>query len=298
MAGKLFPAAAMSQKKWKGIVDPALQRALGAIKQERFPHALLLVGPRGMGRELLAVELASMLVTGKDPWSKSSEASRLRAGKHPDLQLVTGEGKKDRIRIDSIREIVRSAAGRPFEGRKRVWIFDGAETRLEGHAANALLKVLEEPPDHVVFLLLAENPQALLPTILSRCFELRLPGVVGVLSMEGTGEETPPEVSHRSVGKRKAPEFMNRLRKGLARVLQGDTLTAIRMAGVLGGLEFGAEICAAAALEMAAENPGDGGSELSRIAVELLEADRRIRAFSLKPERQILSILLRAGRGR
>ncbi len=296
MAGKIFPPAALSLKNWKKLVDPALQRAWGALQMDRFPHALLVVGPPGMGRELLATELACSLITGEAPWGKSQAANRLRMGTHPDLQVVAGEGKKDRIRIDTIREIVRSASGRPFEGRKRVWILDSAESRLEGHAANALLKVLEEAPAHVVFLLLAENPQALLPTILSRCLELKLPGLVGVAAMTDGVGEAPPEIAHRSIGRRDMAELIGKLRQALPRILEGDALEAVRMAGLLGGLEFGVEIGASAAMELAAEG-AEGAGDLAHLAAELMEADQRIRALNLKPERQILSILLSVVRG-
>lgn len=291
MAEQIFSPAALKVKKWKKLVDPALQRAWSALQANRFPHALLLVGPPGMGRELLAQELACSLITGEAPWTETPAHRRIRTGMHPDLQVVVGEGKRDRIRIDTIREIVRSVPGRPFEGHKRVWILDGAESRLEGHAANALLKVLEEPPSHVVFILLAENPQALLPTILSRCLRLRLPGVVGVAGSNGGSDETPPEIAHRKVGRQDMTELVGRLRQSFPLVIQGDVLEAIRTAGLLGGMGSGAEIAASAAMELAAEGVY-GGDILADLAVKLMEADQRIRAFSLKPERQILSVLL------
>lgn len=296
MGDKIFPASALSTRKWKALIEPALKRAWEAIQAERFPHALLIVGPPGMGRELLAQELACSLITGEAPWGKSPAADRLRTGTHPDLQIVAGEGKKDSIKIATIREIVGSAAGRPFEGRKRVWVLDSAESRLEGHAANALLKVLEEPPSHVVFILLAENPQALLPTILSRCLKLKLPGVVGVAARRDSVGEAPPEIAHRSVGRKDLSEVLGKLRRSLPGILEGDRLEAIRTAGLLGGLEFGFEIGASAAMELAAEG-AVGDAALAQLAARLLEADQQVRAFTLKPERQILSILLAAAGG-
>lgn len=295
MTKRLFSTSVLSEKRWKSVVDPVLQRAWLAQKAGRFPHAVLLTGPRGMGRELLAVELASTLVCDQAPWSRSPESRRLRAGHHPDFKLVVGEGKKDIIKIDRVREIIDQVAGRPFEGRRRVWLLDRVESRLEIPAANALLKVLEEPPAHVVFLLLVDNPRALLPTIVSRCSELKLPGPLGVAALQGPKEGLPPEISHRSMAG-KGDELMAGVRSSMIRIFEGNTMAALHLAGVLGGLEFGFEIGAAVAVELGAEQSGVGDDYL-KLATELLRMDQLVKAFSLRPQRQLTSIFLQAARG-
>ena len=160
-------------------MEPALKRLLGARDRNRLPHAVLMIGPPGLGRELAAVEAAVLLTcegTGA-LWAGGGCADRVRDGVHPDVQAVLPTGAKQIIKIDQVREVVKSAAGRPYEGERRVWIFDGVEAdRFEAPSANAFLKTLEEPPAHAVFILLAANPSAVLPTILSRCQQLALPG--------------------------------------------------------------------------------------------------------------------------
>jgi len=296
MVQQLFSKAALSRQKWSELINPVLQRAWRADKEGRFPHALLLTGPEGMGRELAALEICAMLVCGGKPWSATPESRRLRSGAHPDFQIVAGEGKKDIIRIKTIREIVSAVPGRPFEGKRRVWLLDRVEQRLEPSAANALLKVLEEPPAHVVFILLADNPQALLPTIRSRCFRLSLPGVVGIAASE-SGEGTfPPELFHRLRGKKKAGELVEEIRLLLPEVLGGDTAKAFQLAGILGKQEYGTETCAAVAMEMAAQDKM-GAEQLILLAMELLKVQPKIRVFSLNSERQLLSIFLKMARG-
>ena len=183
-----WAADALDRDRLKGFVDPVLDRVEHACEVGRFPHALLLVGPAGLGRELAAVEISVMLTCrgGDRPWSDGSCAGRVRSGSHPDVVAVLPQGASQQIKIEQVREIVDGAAARPYEGEHRVWILDGVEaSHLVPAAANAFLKVLEEPPDHCRFLLLAANPTAVLPTIRSRCQQLSLPGPAEVASRLG-----------------------------------------------------------------------------------------------------------------
>jgi len=296
MNDQFFPKPALNTRRWKNLISPVIERCHHAIRKDRFPHSVLITGPMEMGRELAAVEIAAMLITGQAPWSNSPETSRVRQGIHPDLTVLFGQGKKDTIRIEAIREVVRSAPGRPFEGLRRVWVLDRAENSLETSAANALLKVLEEPPDHVVFLLLADNPQSLLPTILSRCSRLKLPGAVGIASQSTTPGGIPPEVIHR-VGSRKGmPELLEEIRDSLVKILAGDRMEALGLAAKIAEKKNAMEFCAAVGLEMAAE--GDSRSEEAiRLAQELLRCDQLCRSYSLKRQRQMASILLKKAEG-
>jgi DNA polymerase-3 subunit delta' len=94
----------------------------------------------------------------------------MASGNHPDLVVVEREGQF--IRIDTIRDLQRRLRFRPLEGRRRVIVIHEAET-MRTEAANALLKILEEPPPDNLFILTAPDPTALLPTIASRCLCLR-----------------------------------------------------------------------------------------------------------------------------
>ena len=232
------------------------------------------------------------------PFAQTMVAGRIRQGLHPDVVVPQGEGAKGLIKIEVIREIVKQAPGRPFEGRNRVWIIDGVDRRLEAGAANALLKVLEEPPAHVRFLLLAANPQAVLPTIRSRCARMMMPGIVGSAGVLGQ-DETPPEVAvwmDRDPG---GAAVYERGLNGLQKVVQGDVQMAIRLSTLFGGLDGGLELLAAAALESAASDGAWEGSEAcAGIAAELLSSQKITKVLGLRPERQILSCLLKWGTGR
>ncbi len=302
MSGEIstFPEAALDRERWGANVDRVLERVVLAMENDRFPHALLLVGPEGLGRELAAQEIAVMLVseTGTQPFAQTPVADRIRKGLHPDVVVPQGEGAKGLIKIDTVREIVKQAPGRPFEGQARVWIIDGVDRRLEAAGANAFLKVLEEPPAHVRFLLLASNPQAVLPTIRSRCARMMMPGIVGSAGILGEGT-TPPEVAVWVDLDSGVAELFERGVAGLQKVVQGDVQTAIRLSTLFGAVDGGIELLTAAALELAAGDASwEGAEACSGIAAELLSAQKPVKILGLRPERQILSCLLKWGTGR
>ena len=150
----------------------ALRRALAGA---RLPHALLITGPEHVGKMALAVDLASALnCTGDEkPCGECAGCSRTRRGLHTDvhvvgLQMAAGGRSRTLIGVDQVREVQREAALAPFEGACRIIVFHGAELMSE-EAANSLLKTLEEPPPGVYLLLLTPKPEALLPTVVSRC---------------------------------------------------------------------------------------------------------------------------------
>ncbi|MDW8140842.1 MAG: hypothetical protein RMJ90_00935 [Candidatus Bipolaricaulota bacterium] len=130
-------------------------------------QAYLLVGhnPAAFARELIA-KLYCPHRCGS-----CSHCHKLQTGTHPDLVWVTKAGK--RISIDQIRELQQQALYAPLEAPKKIYVLEGVED-LSLEAANSLLKILESPPDFLVFLLLART-QNLLPTIVSRCQVIKLP---------------------------------------------------------------------------------------------------------------------------
>jgi DNA polymerase III subunit delta' len=152
-----------------------------ALSQGRLPPALLLSGPEGVGKRTLAVEAARGLLCDKgpgEPCNACRTCDRTSRGIHPDLIVVvpetaTGFLARETIKIEHIRDAVREILGLPFEARARVVILDNAQCMTE-QAMNALLKALEEPPATSHLVLVTASPQALLPTIRSRCQTLRL----------------------------------------------------------------------------------------------------------------------------
>jgi hypothetical protein len=291
-----FSDAALDRSRWGELVEAFLQRIALARDRDRFPHALLLVGPRGLGRELAAVEAAVMLACDgePDPWSVSSCAERVRSGSHPDVRAVLPQGKARKIKIDQIREIADEASARPYEAQCRVWILDGVESAgLVPAAANAFLKTLEEPPGHVRLLLLADNPGAVLPTIRSRCQQLSLPGAA-VVAGGDLGEGVPPELAAQVLAGVKLDGVLAEVRSALEAGISGELRHLLRLPYLVGDKINPFEVVAAVATEMATAGPDAERSEdFIRLAADLLATDRRRRALNLSSDRQLVSCLLR-----
>src|ERR1700693_566426 len=172
--------------------EAALRRL---FERDRLPHALLLAGPRGIGKATLAFRLARFVLArsgdelgpallgeaageGLAVSSDSGVFRRVASGGHADLfTLERGYDRKGRLRtvitVDDTREIADFLHLTSAEGGWRVVIIDGADAKKQS-AANALLKILEEPPKRALLLLVAHSPGQLLPTIRSRCRRMNL----------------------------------------------------------------------------------------------------------------------------
>jgi DNA polymerase-3 subunit delta' len=151
-----------------------------SVRRESLPPSLILAGHAGVGKRLAATATAQALNCIAPLFSSDIEldacgvcaaCARIARGVHPDV-LVVEPGDNGSIRIEQVRDVVDRAGYRPFEGRRRVVIFDEAHA-LVAPAQNALLKTLEEPPPSSVFFLVTSRPDLLLPTVRSRCPVLR-----------------------------------------------------------------------------------------------------------------------------
>ena len=145
-----------------------------AAKEGLVSHAYLFSGPDGVGKKLMALEFAKTLncASGEDSTAieqcECGSCRKVERGIHPDVVLVEYQGVSD-IKVDQIREGVEEKLFlKPFEGAHKIVIVDESE-RMNRSAQNAFLKTLEEPPPNSVIILLTSRPQALLPTIRSRC---------------------------------------------------------------------------------------------------------------------------------
>ena len=146
-----------------------LKKALG---QDRLAHSLLFSGPEGTGKRLtalaLAMELNCAAPEGGEACGSCPDCRQISKSVHPDVSIISPEGKALEIRIDQVRSIRADMHLKPVRGGYRVFILDKAE-RLNSESSNALLKILEEPPEQSLIILLTAEPYSLLPTITSRC---------------------------------------------------------------------------------------------------------------------------------
>jgi len=158
-----------------GFNDIAGQRVIveslkNAVKNNMISNGYIFSGPKGCGKKLIAF-IFSMAVncageTVGKPCGSCSSCIRMKSGNHPNIEVVRPTGMS--IKIKQVRQIVGDTARKPFEIGYKVVIIENAE-KMTHDAQDAFLKTLEEPPENTVFLLLAENHNLLLPTIVSRC---------------------------------------------------------------------------------------------------------------------------------
>ncbi|MFA5162161.1 MAG: DNA polymerase III subunit delta' [Elusimicrobiales bacterium] len=167
----------------------ALARIKSAVDCGRTPPAWLFFGPAGTGKMLAAVETAKALLC-ENAIAKTADGScgecpaclRVPKGAHPDAVIVNRDfqaqlrdedaGEQKHLRVDTVRRALEMAQQKSVSGGWKVFIIDGAETMQEA-AQNALLKLLEEPPPQMLWILLAVKREDMRPTIVSRCQPVR-----------------------------------------------------------------------------------------------------------------------------
>ena len=160
----------MSFKNIKGQ-GSALKFLKGSLENDRISHAYIFLGPSGVGRKLTAVNFAKAVncssASGQDSCDICQSCRKIDSSNHPDVLILKPEKESSAIKIEKVRELIKDIGLKPYEGRKKVYIIDGADL-MKHEASAAVLKTLEEPPTDAVMILLAENLGSLLRTIVSR----------------------------------------------------------------------------------------------------------------------------------
>lgn len=156
--------------------DNAVKFLVNCVESGRIPNAFLFSGPEGVGRALAAKALvAALFCRGTEghggPCGSCPVCRRVEALQHPDLLWIKPE-KNKLISIDEIRKAKNSLALKPYEAPFSVCVIEDAHM-MRQEAANAMLKVLEEPPSGALLILISGKRELLLPTVVSRCFEVR-----------------------------------------------------------------------------------------------------------------------------
>ena len=259
------------------------ERAIGAIRSGlasgRIPNGWLFAGPRGVGKFTAAVATAAAVNCGPaeggagdggglfggggggaslfgdaapaapappktDADGTCASCRKIAAGNHPDVRVVRVPPEKRVIPIEAVRDVLQELAYRPYEGKRRFVIVDGADL-LTPQASNALLKTLEEPPPHSSWILVSEGTSKLLPTVVSRCRIVRfgaLPaGVAATLLARETGAD-PAEAKSLagllggSVGRALGDEAEHFSREARGRILD-EAMAAVTSPGTTKLLE-------------------------------------------------------------
>ena len=145
------------------------------ISLHRIPHAILIDGDKGTGRHTLARYIAQAAVCGKDnaPCGECRSCRVAKSGAHPDITFISPEEGKKFINVGQIRTLRAEAFVKPHMSERRAFVINTAEVMNES-AQNAFLKVLEEPPEGVIFILVSLSASELLETVVSRCTRLSL----------------------------------------------------------------------------------------------------------------------------
>jgi DNA polymerase-3 subunit delta' len=158
--------------------DWAVDLLKNHLANGRMQHAYLFSGPQGIGRRTLALRLTQAINCSEpprpgQPCGECRNCELIENMRHPDLSIIQADKVGGNLKVDQIREVQHSLSLSPYQAEYRVAVLLRFE-EANPSAANALLKTLEEPPSQVVMMLTAQDPESLLPTIVSRCELIRL----------------------------------------------------------------------------------------------------------------------------
>lgn len=180
------------------------------VANDNQRHAYLFTGSPAVGRSSLALAFARALTCSAPPTpgqfcGECRECRQIGAMQHPDLHIIQAEKEGGMLKVEQIRELRKSVLLSPYQAKYRIVLLLRFQ-EANPSAANALLKTLEEAPSKVILLLTADNPEQLLPTIVSRCEVMRLrpaslPSLENYLREKGADEEKAKFLAHLSGGR-------------------------------------------------------------------------------------------------
>ncbi len=224
----------VGQEHVKDVLRPALERG-------RIGHAYLFSGPRGVGKtttaRLIAMTVNCDDATAVKPCGVCESCKMVIAGRHPDVLEIDAASNNS---VDDVRDLREKVALQPMRGTNKVYILDEAHM-MSKSAFNALLKTLEEPPEHAVFVLATTEPERLPPTILSRCQHYRfrrhsVEEIAGKLERLATSEGVNAQKEALALIARSADGAMRDGESLLERMLASGepVLTLAQVEGALG----------------------------------------------------------------
>ena len=160
-------------------LNDSLKNSLNALdKENRMPHAFIISGGTETGRRELCDLMAARAVCGSEgdrPCGECKNCKNAFERIHSDVYFATGKGKTQIYKIEELKDIVRDASVKPNQADRKVYVFEECDKRLpQIPNQGALLKILEEPPQDIMFILTCENSSTLLETIRSRAVMLNL----------------------------------------------------------------------------------------------------------------------------
>lgn len=159
---------------YAAALPPALKKLMD---EGKTPHAVALESDDEASLAAAAAELSAFAVCKGErrPCGRCKDCMKVKSGNHPDIYTAAVEGKKQIVRISEIRKICADSIIKPNESDCKVYIIPNADN-MEAAAQNAFLKLMEEPPQPMMFILLCSDSSGLLATIRSRCTAFRLEG--------------------------------------------------------------------------------------------------------------------------
>lgn len=293
---------------------------LEALRSGRVHHAWLLGGPEGVGKASFAYAVARFMLAGGDPAGRAADADtlvvppdlpssrRILARAHPDLHLLAraprpdGKGFTANIPVAAVRRLLDKLVASAGEGGWRICIIDSVDD-MDRAAANALLKMLEEPPSRTLFLLVAQAPGRLLPTIRSRCRLLRFGPLAeaDVTRAAGAALAAADAGADAETLRRAAALSEGSVRRAL-RFAQPDTISLVE--AMLGRLDRLPEIEMKALLALAEDVAGKAGEAEFALLLETVQGwisqrlhdDAGAGAARLAPLAEVWDKLARAAR--